>query len=381
MTKKIVVPIIIVIALILAILALIFVIPKAEEKAQNEEEVTQEEEKHEIIHEDTDFGVAITLPKDLENHFKTKISDTGDNPALMFEYLVQDAGLGVETQFLFNITKYPATESIYEIKNSPNTLIVAQDMEYIYTVAQALDFPFEQDSEDGKMYSEMIASMEHAWKTIRPIEGVYTSAVKLWENNEEENLIVDVFYPQVSGIENENLNNVIKTQVEALVKAFKENILPPEEDVELPEGAKNGFNLIYTPKMLDDKIISLRLNVSHMMAGAAYPNSFTLPINYNLETDAEVSLADYFAVPETEYLIKVSELVKEKLSVEFKDRGADPKSSDLEQGTQAKIENFSNFNLVADGISFNFDPYAVAPRAVGSFQIVVTNEELGDIVK
>ena len=52
----------------------------------------------------------------------------------------------------------------------------------------------------------------------------------------------------------------------------------------------------------------------------------------------------------------------------------------FETGTAPKAENYENFNITYQGISFNFDSYQLAAYAAGSFQSLILFDQIEDIL-
>ena len=103
-------------------------------------------------------------------------------------------------------------------------------------------------------------------------------------------------------------------------------------------------------------------------------------MNYYLKNSSEIKLNDIFNVNQKEYLSRISDLALIDLANQSENLEMSLDPGMLESGTDAKLENFDNFNLTEDGIAFNFDQYQLAPYAAGEFHVIMPYQKLNDIM-
>jgi len=343
--KKLILPIIVVIIIVIVII----VLPKTEDPIELEE-------KTDITYTNNEFS--LTLPSTWEGFYEVEIKENNT----IFTYLPEN---DMETLLLI-ISTHPGTTSVFSLKNTPNTVIIAQTMETIFTYSQALDIPYQQGTADHDRYIEMIEQVDSVLESIKT-DDLYALNKNIREFKDDK-LFIDVNYPEID----QGINQTIKQEIEKIMNEFKTNF---EEwgDMDVPEGAFSGFYADYEIKILNDKYASIYFIISENLAGAAHPNNFSHSLNFDMQTKQKLELDDLFTTKD--YLTTISELVIGDLKEQFEERGAVIDDT-FTTGTEAKKENYSNFNITEQGIIFNFDSYQVAAYAVGGFNSLIYFEEL-----
>ncbi len=165
-------------------------------------------------------------------------------------------------------------------------------------------------------------------------------------------------------------NAVVQAAVDEMTTAFVTDLEQYPPDPAFTGGTTSFFQIGATRFTLGARIVSVRLDVGGYVAGAAHPYSFSRTINFDLQANRELHLSDLFT-PGVDYLKLISdfcivELQKTDFFAGF-ESGADP--TDL---------NYKNWNLTAEGLLINFDPYQVGPYAAGPQQIMVPYATLGE---
>lgn len=157
----------------------------------------------------------------------------------------------------------------------------------------------------------------------------------------------------------------------AFVKKYEANCL---ED---PEGI-GAWSLKFeaTIRHSDENLLSLEI-LQSVFTGGAHPNSSIEYVVFSLKTGQPIELAAIVPVGKAGELTKVAEKAFRKA------RGLKPEDSLEEAGFQFEGNEFAlndNFLVSPAGLEFSFDPYEVAPYAMGATQIIVPWADLKGIV-
>jgi len=325
-------------------------------------------------HEETDLK--IYLPEnwtvDLKDSIKMETVELKDENTWRFVYNFLDSA-GNES-LIFFFTAYPVDTEMAVLDMQLNTEVVALNDEYILTSSQALDMSFEIGSEDFNKFTLLFADLPTILDDVELGDNGFAVNTVISEKNDTLNWEVSVNYPVFKGeADFEKVNKLIEDQINETVKAFTDNILDWESDSIAVEQNISTLWINYSVEYLTEKFVSIKFVSSTYFAGAAHPNTFSSSINYDMANSMVAELSYLFMGDEADYLAELSTLIKEKLKVQMKD---DPFPL-YEEGLEPKIENFSNFSILEDGVMFNFPPYQLAPYAAGEFNVFLNSEELG----
>lgn len=204
---------------------------------------------------------------------------------------------------------------------------------------------------------------------------VYTIDQNIYDHDDEGRKNINVSYPELQSQKNLLvINQTIKQEMEKIISNFKKK-LSDWDDTGAPEKAYSALQIDYQTKLLNNSFVSLYFTISENLAGAAHPNNYSLSLNFNLETNKKIELDDLFKTED--YLTKISELVVADLTKQFEERDISMNQT-FESGTAPTTENYENFNITYQGISFNFDQYQLAPYAAGSFRALILYDALKD---
>ena len=104
----------------------------------------------------------------------------------------------------------------------------------------------------------------------------------------------------------------------------------------------------------------------YTFTGGAHGMTTSHSVIYDTDSGALLALEDLFT-PETDILALLQPLVREMLDAQL---GEMALSDFIEPGTDS-LDSFRTFTLGSEGVTFVFDPYAVAPYAAGTQQVLV----------
>jgi hypothetical protein len=170
-------------------------------------------------------------------------------------------------------------------------------------------------------------------------------------------------YPQVMGIESD-INEALSAYSERKVENFKTGIEDVTTDQAMP--STSNFTMTYEPVALNKDLASFVFTISRYQAGAAHPLTIKEGFTYDFEREIPMNLNDLM----DEYdmtLEDIAQTSREKLAERYKENDMYDESMQdwINDGTQAKRENFDAFTYDGGTLTIYFQPYQVAPYAAG----------------
>lgn len=114
----------------------------------------------------------------------------------------------------------------------------------------------------------------------------------------------------------------------------------------------------------NEHFVSLRLNYEEMLPGQMHPIDYSETINYHLKRGRPLRANDVF---NRGYLKSFSDYSRKHL----RERYVIPDENWLNGGTEPKVMNFPNWNIVPDGVLLSFEDYQVGPHSFGQPQFLV----------
>ena len=193
----------------------------------------------------------------------------------------------------------------------------------------------------------------------------------------DDELMMDVFLYQPVMEKPESKAAAFNQAVETLVltekSSFTGNIEQTKDDLaELSQTfGYNSMYLEYYPTTTEHGIVSIHFTVSNYIMGAAHPFSYSTTLNYDLAEERSLELDELF-LPSSEYLGPLAaqciKIISETGYLDFPD------------GAAPEPDNYRNWNITPDGILISFDPYQIAPYAVGPQQALVPYAALQSMI-
>jgi hypothetical protein len=123
------------------------------------------------------------------------------------------------------------------------------------------------------------------------------------------------------------------------------------------------------------EIITIEFNL-YASTGGAHPNAEVIYNSYDAKSGNRIQLSDIVLDVE-----KITELAEQK----FRQQKQLTDTADLnEAGYTFEQNRFSlneNFGVLEKGIIFYYNDYEIAPYAMGPTEILVTYDEIGDLLK
>ncbi len=214
-------------------------------------------------------------------------------------------------------------------------------------------------TEPGAAATQQSATFSNGW-TLAAEQSNQTSADPKLSTTITKPVLSGPNDPRITGFN--DAANYLVTQV---IDNFKSELIQlgtpsPEMPKDLPG---NSLDINYQIFAATDRVISIQFHVFYYVTGAAHPNSYTVPLNFDLKTDKVLTLADLF-IPKANYLTVLSSYSVQELSKM-------PEIFTFPDGAAAKDENYRSWNITLDGLRITFDPYQVAAYAAGPQEVVV----------
>jgi Protein of unknown function (DUF3298) len=135
-----------------------------------------------------------------------------------------------------------------------------------------------------------------------------------------------------------------------------------------------GLDLSYEVFYSDDELISMRLTHGVMEAGQMHPINYYETINYDLQRGRQLRIRDVFR---RGYLKVFSSYSRKWLGETYEI----PNDEWFERGTAPNAHNFSDWNLVPDGVLISFEDYQVSSHSFGQPELVVPYSELQRVIR
>ena len=169
----------------------------------------------------------------------------------------------------------------------------------------------------------------------------------------------------------EKFNQAVANLVAARANKFKKEAAESRKDGSFPE---QDFDLLvyYEVTAANKDFVSVLFIFTEFLGGA-HPNGDSKSLNYDLNSNTPVNLADLFTL-NSNYLKVISDYSINRL----KKTGT---AGDAESGAGPKIKNFHSWNITPVGLRITFDPYDVGSYADGEHVVVVPYSQLKPIIK
>ena len=185
---------------------------------------------------------------------------------------------------------------------------------------------------------------------------------------------IEMSLPQLAGAnsaQGEKFNQAVANLVAARANKFKKEAAEERKDGDFPD---QGFDLQvnYEVTAANKDFISVLFIFTEFLGGA-HPNGDSKSLNYDLNSNAPVNLADLFT-PNSNYLKVISDYSIKRL----KKTGT---AGDVESGAGPKIKNFHSWNITPAGLQITFDPDDVGSHADGDHEVVIPYSQLKPIIK
>ena len=167
--------------------------------------------------------------------------------------------------------------------------------------------------------------------------------------------------------------SIIIFQISNFEKASEDNwkarqdTLPNSEAKQEFPSQPFTFVLNWKPEQINNKYISLIINVSSFVGGASSISDMTT-FNFDIENNKILTLQDILK-NDKNYLKTISDYSREQLQSTINPTNDSNLQDMIISGTEPKSENFENFTFNEYSINIYFKKYQVAPGSSGEQEI------------
>ncbi|MFC1748055.1 DUF3298 domain-containing protein [Pseudomonadota bacterium] len=184
---------------------------------------------------------------------------------------------------------------------------------------------------------------------------------------------VDIIYPlikeEIGETKYEAINSVIVSAIGADEASFRDFI--NISDLGMMPGPYAYENKCEKIRY-DEDFLSVLCRVYHY-TGGAHPNTHFITFNFDLETQEEITITD---ILQEGGFREISNISIESLS-----QNIEPELDYwIDQGAAPTNQNYQSFTISEEELTIYFDPYQVAPYAVGSQTVVIPFDELTEVI-
>ncbi len=178
-------------------------------------------------------------------------------------------------------------------------------------------------------------------------------------------------YPEIANAV--QFNAALRQTLDPVVEGFR-NGMPKPADPEYP-GYTGYLDGRYTANILKTGIVSVLLEWTVFVPGAAHPGGFMASINYDTRTGRDLVLSDLFR-PGVNYVSRLSQMAIASLErQDFADSLA------VRHGAGPAESNFKVFTLTDNSLVLHFPTYQVAAGAAGPQEVAIPLDTLARILR
>lgn len=199
-----------------------------------------------------------------------------------------------------------------------------------------------------------------------------------YQATDDTSAYVKIFYPQINGLNNpeieKKINSFLETEFMQAKSWFDDFVADTDYTSEFPPdwvfSFETDFNVTYNSK----KFLSIVLNY-YEFTGGAHGNYYS--VGYNIRTsDGEVLNLPDILKPNS--LQALSEFCSEEILNMF-DANSLNEAGLFED--ELNISDEQDFYITPDALVLQFDPYEIAPYAMGSIDVELKFNKIKNILK
>ena len=194
---------------------------------------------------------------------------------------------------------------------------------------------------------------------------------------------IDASYPQIVGRNTPGARgfNLLAKQsvIEPLAEFRKMMQHQTAEDIKHLRDEGNTFTASPEIKFADDHLISVVYFYSENSNGMPRSFDYIGTLNYDLEKNRELKLADLFK-PGAKYLETISAYCLKILQSRTPENGQKLADSNGVISVKADAENY-NWNLMKKGLLISFEEYEIVPISAGTQSVLIPYSEFKNIAK
>lgn len=209
--------------------------------------------------------------------------------------------------------------------------------------------------------------------TTAPSDGKTLPALQEHEfRQHDDRWSIDIKYPVLADADAFNL--AVHRNLDSRVNEFKKGLPLESASKDYPDYGSN-LKGTYRAQVLKDGVVSVLLDFSTYVTGAAHPGGELASINYDSYTHRLLVLSDLF-LPKSRYVSRLSEIAIESLNQnEYADTHA------VHRGAGPVESNFKVFTLTDTELVLHFQTYQVAAGAAGPQRVVIPLANLKSLLQ
>ena len=168
---------------------------------------------------------------------------------------------------------------------------------------------------------------------------------------------------QQQGSAFQHFNDIVDQFLNQQIMEFKQAVqeTTKNEQTSVVDGVSMSLTITCETAYLSPDLISVLFNIDTFLGGA-HPMLTAYTINYDITQQTILTLADLFE-PQAPYLNLLADYCSKDLSAR--------NALDFSEGAEPTEENYRHWLLKPQGLEIIFDPYQVAPYALGRQTVLI----------
>lgn len=201
--------------------------------------------------------------------------------------------------------------------------------------------------------------------------------------HEKDHYQADITIPEVTGLENEQLTDMLNEKYLTEGKELYDQFMTDMEDIEASGGGHYGVASGYEVKTDNEQILSIKRYVVQLAGSGSEILTYD-----TIDKKNEILLSLPMLFKNNNYIQAISDNVKEQMITEFEN---DPNKvywligaglmEEMKSLEFINIEADQNFYISEEGkLVVSFDEYEVAPGYMGTIEFVIPTEVIADLL-
>lgn len=229
-----------------------------------------------------------------------------------------------------------------------------------------------------KLFNLFITSLFLASLTFAETDSLTIIKKEFYQATEDTSAYVRIFYPQISNLNNQSvqnkINSLLETEFMQAKNWFNDFIADTDYISEFPPDWVFSFETDFRVTLNNTDFLSLVLDY-YEYTGGAHGNYYSIGYNIRLSDGEILTLKD---ILKPNSLQALSEFCVEEILNMF-DANSLNDAGFFEDDLD--ISDDQDFYITPDALVIQFDPYEVAPFAMGSIEVKLKLSQIKNILK
>lgn len=229
-----------------------------------------------------------------------------------------------------------------------------------------------------KLFNLFITSLFLASLTFAETDSLTIIKKEFYQATEDTSAYVRIFYPQISNLNNQSvqnkINSLLETEFMQAKNWFNDFIADTDYISEFPPDWVFSFETDFRVTLNNADFLSLVLDY-YEYTGGAHGNYYSIGYNIRLSDGEILTLKD---ILKPNSLQALSEFCVEEILNMF-DANSLNDAGFFEDDLD--ISDDQDFYITPDALVIQFDPYEVAPFAMGSIEVKLKFSQIKNILK